>query len=210
MDTHEQLAVALKEWAAVCAALANGQQRLILRKGGIVEDTPDGRFHLVAERFWLYPTYLHQQEQGCKPTANPLLAQALAERPAPGTVRLTHWARVVAVAALTRLDQALALDGWHILTEATIRARFAYREPGLTALVVQVHRATTPHTITETAAYAGCRSWVQLSEPLTAGGRAVVADDDFARWQHALLAADSSIQWQQLGPVSTVRESEPA
>lgn len=196
--TGERLPAALKEWAAVCVALASGEQRLILRKGGIVEDTPDGRFHTAAVRFWLYPTYLHQQEQGCKSTAAHLLTQALSHRPAPGVVRLTHWARVVAVAQLTRLEQALVLDRWHILTEQTVRSRFAYREPGLTALVLRVYHAPQPYTITETAEYAGCRSWVDLTEPLAASGRAVLDDSEFADWLHALQSTASLIEWQRI------------
>ena len=45
---------AFKEWAVVCAALATGQQSLILRKGGIHEGR-DG-FRVEHREFWLFPT----------------------------------------------------------------------------------------------------------------------------------------------------------
>ena len=46
--------IAFKEWAVVCAALASGQQSLILRKGGIHEGR-DG-FRVAHREFWLFPT----------------------------------------------------------------------------------------------------------------------------------------------------------
>ncbi len=50
----ESCAVAFKEWADVCAALLDGRQSLILRKGGI-EEGPGG-FRPEHAAFWLYPT----------------------------------------------------------------------------------------------------------------------------------------------------------
>ncbi|HYV35699.1 MAG TPA: DUF1802 family protein, partial [Gemmataceae bacterium] len=41
---------AFKEWAAICKALAEGRQGLILRKGGIAE--PGGDFQIEHTRFW--------------------------------------------------------------------------------------------------------------------------------------------------------------
>ena len=55
---------ALKEWAVICDALATGEQSILLRKGGIAE-----HFALEQTKFWLYPTYTHQQETGLKPSA---------------------------------------------------------------------------------------------------------------------------------------------
>src|SRR5690242_14612220 len=56
--------VAFKEWAGVCAALATGRQSLILRKGGIAEG-PEG-FAPEHTSFWLYPTHVHEAEQGLR------------------------------------------------------------------------------------------------------------------------------------------------
>ena len=58
---------AFKEWDVICRALADGKQALILRKGGIAEE--GGVFRPEHTRFWLYPTYLHQQRDGVKPEA---------------------------------------------------------------------------------------------------------------------------------------------
>ena len=50
--------VALKEWDAVCTALADGAQILLIRKGGIHEKRQ--RFQFEHDAFWIYPTFAHQ------------------------------------------------------------------------------------------------------------------------------------------------------
>ena len=78
------LGYAFKEWAVICRALAEGQQAVILRKGGIAEQ--QGAFTVEHRRFWLYPTYVHQQRAGIVEEAFPLLERAETERPAAQTV----------------------------------------------------------------------------------------------------------------------------
>ena len=62
------LKYAFKEWADICRALALGRQAIILRKGGIAER--GGSFQAEHTRFWLYPTYVHQQRSGIRPEAS--------------------------------------------------------------------------------------------------------------------------------------------
>src|SRR5262245_36726696 len=130
---------ALKEWAVICRALAEGRQALILRKGGIAE--AGGEFRVEHTRFWLYPTYIHQQRAGIQPEALPLLEQAEAERPPPGVVRLTHFAEVAGVYHVHDLVSALFLSHFHLWSAETVKARFAYRRPGLYVLPVRVYGA---------------------------------------------------------------------
>src|SRR5690349_21807542 len=93
-EANEPLQHAYKEWAAICLALAQGKQSLLLRKGGIAE--PNGEFQVEHMRFWLLPTYAHQQEaDGLQPEAQPLLAEALARRPPENVLLLTHFAEVL-------------------------------------------------------------------------------------------------------------------
>jgi hypothetical protein len=166
------LAIAFKEWAVICHALADGRQSLILRKGGIVE--PDGVFRVEHDRFWLYPTFTHQMETGIVEAYRPLLDLVRAD--ADGRVHLRHVADVVRVYPLTTLEQAHALAGLHGWSEETVAARFHYRTPGLFALLVRVSEAT-PHAIDETDAYRGCKSWVTLERPLSVGQARPVLDD---------------------------------
>src|SRR4028119_281534 len=50
---------AFKEWAVTVRALAEGEQLITLRKGGIRES--DKHFCVEHERFFLYPTFDHQR-----------------------------------------------------------------------------------------------------------------------------------------------------
>lgn len=51
---HFQESLAFKEWAVICAALADGEQTLILRKGGI--DAGREGFRVARREFWMYST----------------------------------------------------------------------------------------------------------------------------------------------------------
>ena len=48
-----QMPIAFKEWAVTVRALAEGEQLVTLRKGGIRE--PEKHFQLEHDRFFLYP-----------------------------------------------------------------------------------------------------------------------------------------------------------
>jgi hypothetical protein len=170
---------ALKEWAVICRALAEGRQALLLRKGGIAE--AGGEFEVEHTRFWLFPTYAHQHRAGIKPEALPLLEQAEAERPSPGVLRLVHFAEVTGVYHLHDVVSVLKLSGLHLWSEETACARFAYRLPGLYVLPVRVYRAARPAEVPDSPRYAGCKSWVELDEELPTDGAVPVLGDQAFR-----------------------------
>jgi hypothetical protein len=163
---------AFKEWAVICKALAEGRQALILRKGGI--DEADGDFAVEHTRFWLYPTWTHQQRDGVRPEAVPLLEQAEAERPPANVLRLSHFAEVLGVYHVRELTPAMMLAHLHLWSDATVEKRFAYRTPGLYVLPVRVWQAQRPHELPERAEYAGCHSWVELEQELSTEGTTAV------------------------------------
>jgi hypothetical protein len=170
---------AFKEWAVICRALAEGRQALILRKGGIAETS--GAFAVEQTRFWLFPTYLHQKAEALKPDAAPLLQAVEADRPPPGTIRLSCFAEVGGVYHVHDLASALKIDPLHLWSPETVTARFAYRTPGLFVLPVRVYRIPETLEIPDTAYYAGCKSWVELERELPTAGSAPVLDDDAFR-----------------------------
>jgi hypothetical protein len=132
----EVCAVAFKEWAGVCEALGSGRQTLILRKGG-VEEGPRG-FVPDHPVFWLYPTHVHEAEQGLKGASD-------GSRPnIPGVVPIEALAVVEDVIRADILDTIRGLDELHIWTEETVRKRFEYRRPGLWVLSVRVYRRPSP------------------------------------------------------------------
>lgn len=162
------LTFAFKEWAVVCEALASGRQKLILRKGGISE--AGGVFRPEHSEFLLYPTFFHEHRSGVKPDFLPLLDAAEAAKPEPGTIRFTHFVRVLDVQHLTDLGAVLALDAQHAWTPDVVRQRFHYRTPGLYGLAVQTFRLAEPAVRIERPEYAGCKTWVELDEPVSTDG----------------------------------------
>ena len=169
------LKYAFKEWAVICEALSEGRQALILRKGGIAE--PTGEFQLEHTRFWLFPTYVHQQQAGIKPEAVPLLERAEARRPPTGVLQLSHFAHVTGVYQLHDMVGALSIRHLHLWSDETVRARFGYRWPGLYLMPVRVYRARQIAELPDAASYAGCSTWVELEHELSTDGATPVLPD---------------------------------
>jgi hypothetical protein len=178
---------AFKEWAVICKALALGKQALILRKGGIAEATGD--FQLEHTRFWLFPTYTHQQQPaGLQAEALPLLGEALKERPPEGVVRLSHFVEVTGVYHVRDLAPALLLQHLHSWSEETVARRFAYRTPGLYVLPVRVWRAAEVFELADTPYYQGCKSWVELERELPTEGATPVLTEEAMEDLHRQLS----------------------
>jgi hypothetical protein len=184
------LKFAFKEWAVICRALAEGRQALILRKGGIAED--GGAFRLEHTRFWLLPTYVHQQSSGIKPEAIPLLREAEAERPRPGIIRLSHFAEVAGVYHFHDMVGALRIRQLHLWSDETVHARFTYRQPGLFVMPVRIYQATQALEIPDSPAYAGCRSWVELERELPTTAATPILSD--AAFQGVIRELDSLLK----------------
>ena len=68
---------AFKEWAVTVRALAEGEQLLTLRKGGIREE--NRHFEIEHDQFFLYPTFDHQRNDLIRCSHHPELARALEE-----------------------------------------------------------------------------------------------------------------------------------
>jgi hypothetical protein len=165
---------AFKEWAVICRALAEGRQALIMRKGGIAED--GNVFRPEHPRFWLYPTYVHQQRDGVKPEALPLLEASEREKPPAGIIRLTHFVEVSGAFFVDRLDVALALDKLHLWSLDTVKKRFEYREPGLFALAARAYRIEQPIDVPHNPEFDGCKTWVEFNEGFSTEGATPVIE----------------------------------
>lgn len=167
--------LALKEWAVIVQALAEGTQTLLLRKGGLYER--NGRFSIEPNAFFLFPTYVHQMEQGIISEAAPELQVASAARSAEDELTLHYYATVADVHWLDSLERALTLAGLHCWTQETIEKRFNYRKPGLYLFLLRIYALPRPHILPMLKRYAGCRSWVELGEELSIEGATPVVDD---------------------------------
>jgi hypothetical protein len=179
MTTLAPLTHGLQEWSVLCRALASGATTLVVRKGGIHE-RHGGLFALEHERFVLMPTYLHQ---GAGRVRAEFSAEVETSDPQPGQLTLRAWAQVAHIWRIAELTKAQALAHECALNADEIAQRFAYRgEPFLFVVVLRAFRFAQPLIIADEPRFAGCRSWVSLSSPISVQGTApVIADSEFAQ-----------------------------
>jgi hypothetical protein len=172
----ESCSVAFKEWAGVCDALIQGRQSLIVRKGGISEGSGPGVFVPEYSEFWLYPTWVHQAQQGLRTVGETVVP--VVHQPGPGgTVPILALARVEWIGYI-RSEAALpALEEFHILTDEAILKRFHYRAPGLWVLGTRIWRREPAFAMAPTPEQAGCKTWVALDSPLPTTGILPVLDE---------------------------------
>ena len=83
----------LKEWATVVKALEQGKQTVILRKGGILE-TASG-FNIESKKFFLFPTWEHQETKYVKPKFHEFLKEVLNKKPDEGFNKVTSYAEIL-------------------------------------------------------------------------------------------------------------------
>jgi hypothetical protein len=173
----ESCGIAFKEWAGVCDALFQGRQSVIIRKGGISEGPGPGIFVPEYSEFWLYPTWIHQAEQGLRgdaaqpSSAHPSGPEADGSIPIRGLVRVDQIGRVESEKTLP------ALEEFHCLTCETILKRFHYRNPGLWVLGARVWLRDSVLPVVATPEHAGCKTWVILDQPIPMSGLSPVLDE---------------------------------
>jgi hypothetical protein len=185
--------IAFKEWAVICAALAEGWQSLIVRKGGIHEGP--GGFQIERDEFWLFPTYEHQQADALIDEAGPLLKQVERDRPSAEFVRIGLYAVVEEVIEVRDPIILPSLTGLHIWSDRTVDQRFHYKRSGLFVLCVRIYALPQSIEIPKSPHFVGCRTWVDLPTGLsTAGLKPVLTDDEFSRRLAAIQVATSPIR----------------
>jgi hypothetical protein len=166
--------IAFKEWAGVCDALARGRQSIILRKGGIREGAGPGAFVPEHDAFWLYPTAVHQAQQGLRLTGE---APDPAFHGPDSSIPIGLLARVELLGRVRDEASLPALEDFHVLTPETVRGRFHYRSPGLWILGTRIWRRVPPFPIAATPEHAGCKTWVTLDDALPTSDLQAVLDD---------------------------------
>jgi hypothetical protein len=171
----EAVNAALKEWAVVCRALADGRQTLLIRKGGI-QEIKDG-FEVTHQRFWLFPTYVHQKEADLVPAAREEFRRVHAAPP-PGTLAIQLYATVADVVQVTDLECLRRLADQHILSWECVASRFHYRNrPGVHVLTLRLFRRPEPIFLEQQSWYDGCVSWVEMAQAINPDGCVPVLPD---------------------------------
>jgi hypothetical protein len=176
----ERTRIALKEWAVLVRELEEGRRIILIRKGGILEQKQG--FAVEHREFFLFPTYVHQNEDDLLPEVGQRLTEVIKNAPPPGELRLTAYARVEESVYVTALEPFKALEGMHALSWSAVESRFRYRRPGLHVIALRVYQLPQPIVLPLTPRYDGCLSWVALDDevPIT-GGLPVLGDREFSR-----------------------------
>ncbi|MFB8792185.1 MAG: DUF1802 family protein [Potamolinea sp.] len=167
---------ALKEWAVAVESLEQGKMIMLLRKGGITEE--GNRFKIAHQQILLYPTYEHQQP-------NLLKAEYATEvKPVtsgwhPETVRIGSWAEITDILPVSEAPTVAALLPYHIWNEQFVSERLKWkpRQP-LHLLLLRTYRLSSVSEIPYRSEYGGCRSWIDLVEPISIDAVVPVLNDE--------------------------------
>ena len=179
----DELTVALKEWAVVQRSLLEGHQILLLRKGGLIEESGD--FDLRAGQLLLYPTYAHETERAgdLQPCFGQWLNEEEARKTLPTEIRLEAAAEVTDVVRVDDRAKLLNLAPQHIWSPQFIHGRYDW-EPykPVFVLLLRAYRLAAPVVRPVLRQYGGCRSWIEMAEPVsTAGAAPSVSDERYER-----------------------------
>ena len=169
-----QLQHALKEWAIAVDALSTGKTIMLLRKGGIRER----RFQVKHSPVWLYPTYEHQKPYLLKPEyASQVTPVESGWHPKEVTIK--SCAEITETIQIDNKEQIAALQPFHIWNAQMIDERLKWKsKTPLIILLLRVYRLPAPQTILYNNAYGGCKSWIDLIEPITHNDLIPVLSDD--------------------------------
>ncbi|BCJ86543.1 DUF1802 family protein [Effusibacillus dendaii] len=180
---EDRQSVALKEWAVAIQALEAGKQTILLRKGGIREETRD--FQLKEKSFYLYPTYEHQKADLIRPEyQSDLQATLQGFDPAKQdqvTIRL--FAEVVEEYPLLDEQILAELAPFYVYTNEYAAERLHWKKTKpLHVLLIRAYRLAEPVTIPVLNQYLGCFSWISLDQSLCDVERVpVLPDEQFAK-----------------------------
>lgn len=173
-----------KEWGAVIRALEEGDQTCIIRKGKRKEEI----FDLSQRRFWLVPSYQHQNEESIQPPYRKYLEdceEQLADA-GPGKVTVQCWVQAKTVIKITKNQRLNWVTDHTIYSPRCLQARFQL-QPGeaLHMLVVRAYQLGDPRILDEPEGYEDCTAqggdqWVDLRQriPLTPDNPAL-SDEEF-------------------------------
>jgi len=167
---------ALKEWAVAVKALREGRQVLLVRKGGIREETR--HFRISAERFVLFPTREHQRMDLLQPAFQADLAALLAEPADPTVLRMDTWGEMTDLFEITEPAQVDALAPFYCFSTGYAEERLRWKpQHPLLVMAVRAYKLAEPLVLPMRPEFGGCKSWLTLDEELPAGGVTAALDD---------------------------------
>ena len=185
---NDYTTTALKEWAVAVKALGEGRQILLVRKGGIREETRE--FRIQARRFLFFPTYEHQRPDLLQAPFIADLDEVLAARGDPERVRIDTWAELTDVFEVTEPWQVEVLTPpycWSV-KYAEERLRWRPRKP-LLVMAVRAYRLAEPREIELRPEHGGCKSWLSVAPASLDRMTPALGDAEYAERVAAVRAA---------------------
>ncbi|RPI85171.1 MAG: DUF1802 family protein [Nitrosopumilales archaeon] len=157
--------LALKEWSIICKALEDGNQTILLRKGGILEYKKG--FEVRQKSFLLFPTLEHQTEEYLQSkylqTYDLLLRGNKSEDIQNKTNTLWVLARIEAIQEFHDHEMLPELEKYHIWNEKYVNMRMNYNpKKPMNALLLRVYKLPQPISIDINPEWAGCKSWIDI------------------------------------------------
>jgi hypothetical protein len=157
--------LALKEWSIICKALEDGNQTILLRKGGILEYKKG--FEIRQKSFLLFPTLEHQAEEYLQSkylqTYDLLLRGNKSQDIQNKTNTLWVLARIEAIQEFHDHEMLPILEKYHIWNEKYVNMRMNYNpKKPMNALLLRAYKLPQPISIDVNPEWAGCKSWIDI------------------------------------------------
>ena len=166
---------ALKEWNVAVNALADGETILLLRKGGIREQA--GQFNVADKQVLLYPTFEHQQPDLLKPDFASQVKKVESGWH-PEIIKIGSWAEITDVFLVAWEPAIAALFPYHIWHEKFVSDRLKWKQnQPIYILLLRAYRLAEIREIPYISEYGGCRSWIDLADPISLEGSEAVLND---------------------------------
>ena len=162
---------ALKEWATVVKALEEGKQTVILRKGGILE-TASG-FNIESKKFFLFPTWEHQETKHVKPEFHEFLNSVLNKKPKEGFNKISSYAEVLYEKDVKSNDVINNLLPFHVWSDSYIQERRNWMpEKPMKAVFLKIIKIPE-FNLPLQPEFSGCKSWIELNSNFQEGESAL-------------------------------------
>lgn len=172
--------IAFKEWAVVCDQLLSGDQVVLLRKGGILEQKAGREFQIEHDTFLLYPNTEHQSKEQLKPEFH---AKSETYGPPPkvsGQIKIAGYCKVVDIVKTSDEAKLRGLEAVTCWAQPLFDMRINYKkEKPNFAVTVRAYKLPEPIVVPYHTDYAGCHSWVPLKDELQLNGTPVLDDATF-------------------------------
>ena len=172
---------ALKEWATVIKALEQGKQTVILRKGGILE-TASG-FNIESKKFFLFPTWEHQETKHVKPEFHNFLTDVLNKKPDEGFNKITSYAEILFEKDIESPDIIDELSSFHVWSDSYIEERRNWMPEKPIKAVFLKTMIIPEFDLPLQPEFQGCKSWIELNSNFQDGKSALENNEIEQRFQ---------------------------